>query len=83
VGSTEASGTSYLIGAAIGVAGFIGFARQSEQQPIPANVEANAARRRDWTREVDRIRAENEQRRRNTRLHITTQRPTAGDPEVR
>jgi hypothetical protein len=83
VGSSEASRTRYLVGAAIGVAGFVGFATQSEQRSIPANVEANATRRRAWMREVDRIRAENERRRRSARMQITTQRPLAGDPEVR
>lgn len=74
VGSGEASRTRYVIGGVIGLAGVIGFMTQREDRPIPANVDANRAKRDAWLREVRTARLENEQRRRDAALRIRTTR---------
>jgi hypothetical protein len=66
-GGTDAR---FAVGAAIGVAGVIGFVAQRPGRPLAANVRANAPQRDAWTRRVDTVKAENATRRANVRLVI-------------
>lgn len=78
----EASRARYVVGGIIGITGVLGFASQSEYRVIPENVAANAARREAWRRQFESARDENDRRRRDVRLRITT-RPQTLEPEER
>jgi hypothetical protein len=72
----------YVVGGALGVAGVVGFVTRSRAKAIPTNEAANSALREAWQRDVARARAENEQRRRDIRLRISTTSPGSTAPEV-
>ena len=69
-GADDATATRFVVGAATGIAGVIGFTRARQPQPIPANIAANQVQRLGWQRRADAVRAENTERRRNLRLVI-------------
>lgn len=64
------SDARFAVGAAIGVAGVIGFVAQRPGRPLAANIRANAPQRDAWTRRLDAVRAENATRRATVRLVI-------------
>jgi hypothetical protein len=75
LGSVDPSSGRYAVAGAIGLAGVFGVATASKPQPIPENIAFNQARRAEWQREVDRVRAENAARRAVVRLRIRAERP--------
>ena len=58
-GQSGASGGRFLVGAAIGASSVVGFVRGRAGRPIPANVQANDARRAAWERSLAAVKAEN------------------------
>ncbi|HYL22107.1 MAG TPA: hypothetical protein VEU74_10110 [Gemmatimonadales bacterium] len=64
------SDARFAVGAAIGVAGMIGFVAQRPGRPLAAIVRANALQRDAWMRRLDAVKAENATRRATVRLVI-------------
>lgn len=73
VGS-EAEGSSLRFGVAglLGAGGLFGMTRASRPIPVGENIAYNREQRAAWTRELERVRAENEARRATAGLRITT-----------
>jgi len=69
-GGSDHAGARFAVAGAFGVAAIAGFVLGSRPQPIPRNVEANDRLRRAWTQQVETVRAENAQRRRQSPLVI-------------
>jgi len=57
------------VGAAVGVAGFVGFFAH-KPRPLEANVRANASQRDAWKKKLDAVKAENATRLRTVRLVV-------------
>jgi len=53
----------FAVGAAIGIAGVVGFIAQRPGRPLAANIRANAPQRDAWTKRLDAVKAENATRR--------------------
>ena len=69
-GGDDATAGRFVVGAAAGIAGVIGFTRGRQPQPIPANIAANQTLRLAREHEADAVRAQNAERRRELRLVI-------------
>jgi hypothetical protein len=77
-GSGSEGGTlRFGVAAALGAAGVIGRTRASRPRPLTENIEWNRRQRETWTRELERVRAENETRRAATKLNIEAGPATA------
>lgn len=74
-GADEATAGRFVVAAATGIAGAIGFTRARRPQPIPANIAANQVQRLDWQRRADAVRSENAERRRTLLLVIRAGAP--------
>ncbi len=70
----EAEGSTLRFGVAglLGAGGFYGMTRASRPIPIGENIAYNREQRAAWSREVERVRTENEARRAAAGLRITT-----------
>ena len=64
------SDARFAVGAAIGVAGVVGFIAQRPGRPLAANVQANTLQRDAWMRRLDSVKGENATRRATARLVI-------------
>jgi hypothetical protein len=62
----------YVVGGALGLTSVIGFALGSRAPRSSSNVAANARLRETWQRDLATTKADNERRRRDVRLRITT-----------
>lgn len=60
----------FAVGAAVGVAGLVGFVTHQRGRSIEANVRANAPQREAWRRRVEAVQAENAKRRVAVRLLV-------------
>ena len=65
----DATGARFAVGAAVGVAGFVGFFAH-KPRPLEANVRANASQREAWKKKLDQVKAENVARLRTMRLVV-------------
>src|SRR6266700_6599903 len=65
----DATGARFAGGAAVGVAGFVGFFAH-KPRPLEANVRANASQRDAWKKKLDAVKAENATRLRTVRLVV-------------
>src|SRR5437660_315824 len=65
----DATGARFAVGAAVGVAGFVGFFAH-KPRPLAANVRANASQRDAWKKKLDAVKAENATRLRTVRLVV-------------
>ena len=65
----DATGARFAVGAAVGVAGFVGFFAH-KPRPLEANVRANASQRDAWKKKLDAVKAENATRLRTVRLVV-------------
>lgn len=73
VGSdAEGSGLRFGVAGLLVGGGFYGMSRASRPIPIAENIAYNREQRAAWTREVERVRTENETRRNATVLRITS-----------
>ena len=77
----DLSSTRIAVGAAVSVAGVIGFFIQRPGQPLLENVRHNETVRQDWERAVRRIADENQLRRSDLRLAITTGVPSRAETQ--
>jgi hypothetical protein len=68
-GGKDATGARFAVGAAVGIAGFVGFFAH-KPRPIEANVRANGALRDTWQKRLDSVKAENANRLRSIRLVV-------------
>lgn len=75
LGVEEPSSTRFAVGGAIGLAGVIGLATAAKPRPVPENIAYNNTLRAARDRELQRVRAENDQRRALLRLRIRAERP--------
>jgi hypothetical protein len=62
----------YVVGGALGLTSIVGFAVRSRRQRSATNASANARLRETWQRDLASTKADNERRRRDVRLRITT-----------
>lgn len=69
-GGDQGSSARFGVAGALGVAGIIGMTTSSRPRPIAMNIEWNRQQRDAWSREAERVRAENETRRAGTWLRI-------------
>lgn len=67
---SRGSDARFVVGAAIGTAGVVGFIAQRPGRPLAANIRANAPERDAWTRRLEAVKAENATRRASLRLVI-------------
>lgn len=74
VGATDAGSVRFVVAGTIAGAGIVGLATAAKPRPIEANVAANAARRAEWQRELQRVQAENTERRRVVRVRVRAER---------
>jgi len=65
----DATGARFAVGAAVGIAGFVGFFAH-KPRPLEANVRKNASQRDAWKKKLDQVRAENAARLRTLRLVV-------------
>ncbi len=73
VGSeTDGSTLRFGVAGLLGAGGFYGMTRASRPIPIGENIAYNRELRAAWSREVERVRTENEARRAAAGLRITT-----------
>lgn len=75
VGLEQSSGTRLGVAGLAGIAGVVGFRRQQQPQPIPANIAANRLRVQQWENAVNAARAENARRRASTAVRIAAGSP--------
>ncbi len=81
VGGTDTqSGPRMAVAGTIGVAGLVGFVLHRPGRPLPANVRANHALRDAWQQRVSTTTAENARRRRDVRVVVRANEPTAIQP---
>lgn len=78
-GGSDPGAARYGVAAAVGLGGVIGLATSARPRPVPENIAYNNARRADWQRELDQVRAENDQRRSVTRIRVRAERPVSVD----
>jgi hypothetical protein len=67
-----AAGAPLFVGAAIAVAGAVAVLSHPSGKPIPTNVAYNRQIRENWERQVDEVKKENAERRKNVRLIVRT-----------
>jgi hypothetical protein len=77
----DASGTRYLVGASVTLAGLAAFLSHHPGRPIPGNAAHNRVLRDDWRRAVDDVIRHNAQRIREVRMGIRTGTPLLVTPE--
>jgi hypothetical protein len=77
----DASGTRYLVGASVTIAGVAAFLSRHPGRPIPGNAAHNRVLRDDWRRAVDDVIRHNTQRIREVRMGIRTGTPLLVTPE--
>ena len=65
----DATGARFAVGAAVGIAGFVGFFAH-KPRPLEANVRKNASQRDAWMRKLDGVKTENATRLRTMRLVV-------------
>lgn len=73
-GASDAGTVRFVVAGAIAGSGIIGLATAAKPRPIAANIAANAARRGEWQRELQRVQAENAERRRVVRIRVRAER---------
>lgn len=66
----ELGSTGYVVGGMVSLAGIVGFFTHRPGRQIVANIDANAARRRDWQQRVEEVARLNAARLANVRLVI-------------
>jgi hypothetical protein len=74
IGATDVSSLRYGVAAGISVAGLVGLATATRPQPVPENIAYNNTLRAEWSREFERIKAENRTRLSTVRLRVRTER---------
>jgi flagellar hook capping protein FlgD len=77
----DASGTRFLVGGAVTIAGIAAFLSHHPGRPIPGNAAHNRALRDDWRRAVDDVTHRNAQRIREVRMRIRAGTPQLLTPE--
>jgi len=65
----DATGARFAVGAAVGIAGFVGFFAH-KPRPLEANVRKNASQRDAWMKKLDGVKTENATRLRTMRLVV-------------
>jgi len=74
IGATDPSSLRYGVAAGVSVAGLVGLATATRPQPVPENIAFNNTLRAEWTRELERIKAENRTRLATVRLRVRVER---------